>query len=110
MRKPRYEKNLAAQLESLGCPTPEMEYRFHPTRKWRFDLAWPSIMLAVELHGSVWTQGRHTRGSGFVGDREKIREAIKLGWSVLEYPTEDVKHWTAALEIKEVINARPVSL
>jgi hypothetical protein len=34
-----------------GLPIPENEYRFHATRKWRLDYAWPVIGLAVEIEG-----------------------------------------------------------
>lgn len=65
----------------------DKEVKFHPVRLWRFDWACPSLMIAVEFHGAVHRQGRHTRGVGFLEDREKMREAQILGWIVLEYQT-----------------------
>ncbi len=59
------------------------EYKFHPARKWRFDYAFPDILVALEVEGGVWTGGRHTRGKGFMGDIEKYNEAALLGWKVL---------------------------
>lgn len=59
------------------------EYRFHPTRKWRFDYAVPAIRMAVEVEGGVWTGGRHTSGKGFLGDMEKYNEAALLGWCLI---------------------------
>lgn len=35
------EALLAFQMRALALPTWEAEYRFHRTRQWRFDLAWP---------------------------------------------------------------------
>lgn len=61
----------------------EQEYRFHPTRKWRFDYAIPAIKLAVEVEGGVWTGGRHTSSKGFLGDMEKYNEAALLGWCLI---------------------------
>lgn len=61
----------------------EKEYRFHPTRKWRFDYAIPAIKLAVEVEGGVWTGGRHTSSKGFLGDMEKYNEAALLGWCLI---------------------------
>lgn len=58
------------------------EYRFHPTRKWRFDYAIPSHLIALEVEGGVWTGGRHIRASGFLGDMEKYNNAALLGWRV----------------------------
>ena len=66
-----------------ALPSPLAEYRFHPTRKWRFDYAFPRARVAVEVEGGVFTQGRHTRGAGFRKDMEKYNAALVLGWRVL---------------------------
>jgi len=82
---------LQAQLEQAGLWNGWVpELRFHPKRRWRFDLALPSQMLAVEIHGGVWQQGRHTRGRGFIQDRIKINTAVLMGWRVLEFTTEHI--------------------
>jgi very-short-patch-repair endonuclease len=82
------------------------EFRFQPGRKWRFDLAcWP-IKLAIELHGGTWSGGRHTRGAGFQRDREKMNAAQVLGWSVLEFTTDDVLQGRAEKTIKAWLEAR----
>jgi len=73
------------RFSSSYLPQPEKERRFHPTRKWRFDFAWPDQKVAVELHGGTYAHGRHTRGPGFDKDREKINAAQMAGWIVLEY-------------------------
>ena len=67
------------------------ELQFHPTRKWRFDYAWEGQKIAVEVHGGVYRQGRHTRGEGFTTDREKMNEAALLGWTVIEVTPEHIK-------------------
>ncbi len=59
------------------------EYRFHPTRMWRFDYAIPGHKIAVEVEGGVWTAGRHVRPKGFLGDIEKYNAAAAMGWRVL---------------------------
>ncbi len=64
---------------------PEREYLFHDERRWRFDFAWPSIKLAVEIDG----RGRHQTVAGVRGDCEKHNEAIRLGWRVLRFPATD---------------------
>lgn len=69
----------------------EFEYRFHPTRKWRFDVAWPERKIAVEIDGGVFIQGRHSRGAGQVKDNEKINVAQSLGWRVFRFIPSDVK-------------------
>ena len=82
---------------------PETEYRFHDTRKWRFDFAWPPIKLAVEVEGAVWTQGRHTRGQGFINDCEKYNAATELGWRVLRYPASVIEDGTAIIQIERMV-------
>ena len=78
-----------AQL--VGFPAPATELLFHPKRKWRFDYAWPTRMIALEVHGGIHSGGRHTRGRGFVEDRAKMNEATLLGWTVLEVTPEHIK-------------------
>lgn len=67
-----------------GLPEPVPEYRFHGDRKWRFDYAFPVQRVAIEVHGGVYRQGHHTRGKGFLDDREKMAEAQVAGWKVFE--------------------------
>lgn len=64
-------------------PLPDAEYRFHPTRRWRFDYAFPAQKVALEVEGGVWTRGRHTRGAGFLKDAEKYNAAAVLGWRII---------------------------
>jgi very-short-patch-repair endonuclease len=45
------------------------------------------MRIAVEIEGAVYTQGRHTRGAGYLKDCEKYNEAQMLGWTVLRYST-----------------------
>ncbi len=69
----------------------EYEYRFHPVRKWRFDVAFPEAMVAVEIEGGVWSYGRHNRAATFLRDMEKYNEATMAGWSILRYTWKDVE-------------------
>lgn len=59
------------------------EHQFHPERKWRFDWTWVPQKFAIEVDGSIWTQGRHTRGSGWLKDAEKLNEAALANWCVV---------------------------
>lgn len=77
------ELALLWQCKAAQLPEPVSEYRFHPERRWRFDLAWPAHKVAVEVEGGSWTQGRHTRGLGFELDLIKYAEAALLSWIVL---------------------------
>lgn len=68
----------------FGLPKPVAEYKFHETRKWRFDYAWPEHKIALEVEGGIWTGGRHTRAAGFLKDCEKYNAAAVDGWRVLK--------------------------
>ena len=99
----RRGKNNGKKVTSSGCVPAESaqilsdypphitEYRFHQSRKWRFDAAWPDVKFAVEFHGGIHVGGRHTRGVGFIRDREKMNEAALLGWTVIEVTPEHIK-------------------
>ena len=65
------------------------EFQFHPARRWRFDYAFPFLMIAVEVDGGVWTGGRHINPAGYINDMEKLNTAASMGWLVLRITTDD---------------------
>ena len=67
---------------------PIREYSFHPSRKWRFDFAWPQRLFAIEIEG---LGGRHQTTPGFLGDLEKYFEAFMLGWRIVRVSSAMVK-------------------
>lgn len=73
-----------ALLKTIGLEAVK-EYKFHPKRQWRADYAILSHNIIIEVEGGVWTQGRHTRGKGFIGDIEKYNAATSSGWRVLRF-------------------------
>ena len=83
-------------------PDPVTEYRFHSTRKWRFDFAWPGSKIALEAEGGTWTKGRHTRGKGFADDCEKYNEASLLGWNVYRFTTDMIDDGQAFTMLERV--------
>ena len=84
----------------------EEEYRFHSSRRWRFDFAFPNDFFAVEVEGGIWTNGRHNRGSGFEKDLEKYSEATRLGWTVYRVGAKLIKSGQALKVIEEVLQGR----
>lgn len=66
-----------------GLPAAVAEHRFHPARKWRFDFAFVSQKVAVEVQGGIWTRGRHTRGAALKQEWEKLNAAAAMGWRIL---------------------------
>ena len=73
------ERALETQLTVSGITGWEREYRFHPTRKWPFDFAWPGAMLAVEIDGATWAHGKHTRGSGY--EKDCLKNGKPCSWA-----------------------------
>lgn len=61
------------------------EFKFHESRKWRFDFAFPLHMVAIEIEGGTWNNGRHGRGEGFENDCVKYNSAVELGWKLLRF-------------------------
>lgn len=79
------------------------EYKFHPTRKWRFDFVLPVKKIAIEIEGGIWRGGAHTRGKGFEEDIVKHNEAVRLGWRVLRFSTAMVLSGDAINLVMEVV-------
>lgn len=108
------EEEFALQVRAVGLPEPEREFRFHPTRRWRFDFAWPDKKLAVEVEGITYfgknkngtmRLGRHQTAKGITGDCEKYGEAMLLGWNVYRCTQEFVKNGTAIDMVQKLIAA-----
>jgi hypothetical protein len=81
---------LSSWCRTEGYPEPEPEFLFHPSRLWRFDLAWKEEMIALEIEGGTRQGGRHTRHKGYSEDAIKYSEAALLGWCVLRCTSEQI--------------------
>jgi very-short-patch-repair endonuclease len=68
-----------------GLSVPLYEFRFHETRKWRFDFFFPDVRLAIEIEGGIWQYGRHNRAKSYLKDLEKYNAAAEHGIRVLRY-------------------------
>lgn len=126
------ERIVETHMIQVGLPHPETEYKFHPTRKWRFDIAFPSVKVAVEIEGGIYggrvycqncgslvkqqvksgamvevrVGGRHSRGSSFEKDAEKYNEAAILGWLVIRLTESMIKSGTGVEFIERAVAAR----
>lgn len=94
------------EINLSELPGYEKEVIFHPVRKWRFDYAWTDLKIALEIHGGVFTNGRHTRGTGFTEDKIKMNTAQLLGWMVIEATSAQVKDGQMLSWIKEALTYR----
>jgi hypothetical protein len=100
------EDELALQLRAANLTAGmEREWRFHPARRWRFDFAWPANdpLVAVEVEGGIWTNGRHTRGSGAKADMEKYAEAATRAWYVLRVTADHIRSGQALRWIEQMV-------
>lgn len=80
------------------------EYRFHPSRDWRFDFAIPTRRVAIEVEGGTFNGGRHIRPEGYLRDMEKYNEAAVSGWCVIRVlPAELLMLKTVRLIIRAII-------
>ena len=63
------------------------EYRFLPTRNWRFDFAWTLENVAVEIDGLRYDGvAGHQTVKGVMADAEKYEAALRMGWKVYRVP------------------------
>lgn len=95
-----FKQQLRAVSLLEGC---KCEYQFHPTRKWRFDFAWPHMMLAIEVEGGTHSGGAHVRGKGYQEDCEKYNEATAMGWTLFRFTAEMIKSGKAILFVEDFI-------
>lgn len=84
--------------------TVRLEYRFHPTRKWCFDVALLDVQIALEIDGGGWIHGRHHRPQGRNDDNEKTHEAQILGWEVIRVLPEHVEDGQAHALLRRLAN------
>jgi hypothetical protein len=89
--------------QSCGLPAPVTEHRFHPERKWRFDFAFPTVGVAVEVQGGIWTRGRHTRGAALKLEWEKLNTAAAMGWRILFCEPNEVTTTAFAKRVKAAV-------
>lgn len=76
------EMMLLLKIEGIAFVT---EYRFHPVRKFRFDIAIPDKKIGIEYEGLNCRKSGHTTKSGYTKDTIKYNLAVAEGWRVLRY-------------------------
>lgn len=86
-----------------GC---EQQFKFHHSRQWRFDFAWPRYKIAIDINGGTYNRGKHSRGPAQRNDYEKWSEASILGWMVLLVDSKDVSKRIHIDRIQRAIEAR----
>jgi len=99
-------EQLAWQISTVLKITAVREHRFHPARKWLFDLALVTELVAVEIDGGGFVYGRHARGSGMREDLVKCGEALMLGWIVVRCMPEHVASGEALRWVEAALKVR----
>ena len=94
---------LHMQMRSVGLE-PETEFRFHSSRRWRSDFAFPEAKILIEYEGGIWGYGRHNRASGFERDCEKYSTAAAMGYRVLRFTVGQVKRGLALALIQQALD------
>ena len=97
------EDLLALHIRAMELPAPEREYKFHKTRRWRWDFAWVGRKLAVEVNGGTWVKSGHTSGGGIARDYEKVNAGQLCGWRVLQFTKGMIEDGTAIELITEAL-------
>lgn len=69
----------------------EVEYKFHKTRRWKFDYAIPQFKIAIEYEGVNSIKSGHTTVKGFTKDCDKYNAAAMCGWKLLRYTALNYK-------------------
>lgn len=105
-----------AVCRSHNMPEPIAEFQFHPTRRWRFDYAWPVVKVALEVEGGLYGRGKkcsvcgqrkgmgHSSVSGMLRDIEKYNEALLHGWRVLRVVPDQLHTKATAQMLTSLIN------
>lgn len=76
----------------------ETEYRFHPTRKFRFDIVLENEKIAIEYEGINSEKSRHTNIEGYTNDCRKYNLAQSMGWKVLRFTALNYKEFLSELD------------
>ena len=109
MSKSEGEETLAQHC-SIYKVQVEREFRFDPSRQWRFDFAVPERKLAIEVEGGSWKIGRHQRGSGFEADCRKYNAATLQGWHLLRFTTAQVISGEAIDVVVQFLQPNPARI
>lgn len=103
----KHELSFKKLWQAIGGPKLEEQVEgIVPGRKFRLDAGHRDSKVGIELHGGIWSGGRHTSGKGFMGDREKMNLMLLNGWVVFELcPQQINSDWLG--KIAGFIGRRP---
>ncbi|CAN5420599.1 hypothetical protein BH11PLA2_BH11PLA2_32700 [soil metagenome] len=111
---------LLVAIRAAGFPEPVPEHRFDAVRLWRFDWAFPTLLVALEREGGTWAKSsckrcglvtthfrsRHHDRTGLERDAEKYNRAAVLGWLVIRATPGMIKNGTALAALLDALKSR----
>ena len=99
-KKEIYHSTVTKHLISV-CKEYGLEYNlevaFSEIRKWKADLAIPSVSILVESEGIMSEKSRHTSITGFSNDCEKYNNAGSQNYTILRYTILNFKQFETDL-------------
>lgn len=102
-KQDKLRAELLRQIKAAKLEEPMTEFKFHVKRKWRFDLAWKSERIAVEIQGGTYSNGAHVRGKRYAEDCRKLNAAQLAHWTVLWFPADLIKSGEALQSLERVL-------
>lgn len=78
------------------------DYKFHNSRRWKFDYAIPALNIAIEYEGLQSEKSGHTTLVGYTRNCDKYNAAVLDGWHLLRYTAKN--HTNVAGELRLLIN------
>jgi hypothetical protein len=108
------KKEFACEITRRTQTPHEYEYRFAADagRRWRSDIAFPDVRVAIEIDGGIWVYGRHNRAASMLSDLEKGNAYAARGWVVFHVPWEWIdggkrdRYLSLVIDISNVIRER----
>lgn len=80
------------------------EFKFHDTRKFRFDYCIPDQLIAIEYEGIYGDKSGHTNVKGYTSDSTKYNLACVNGWRVLRYTADN--YMNVGLDLEKLITIK----
>lgn len=111
---------LIIAVEHAGFPRPKPEHKFHPDRKWAFDLCWvDGFKVAFEREGGIWRRipckcgkslnvyiSRHRSPEGYEKDLDKYNAAASMGYLIVRGTARSIQDGRAAKQLIDVLTFR----
>lgn len=94
-----FRKSVEKELSIALVP----EYKFHNSRKWRFDFAIPDLHIAIEVEGGIFIYGRHNHAASMLKDFEKYNAAAIDGWKILKFTPRQLNESKTIETIREAV-------